>query len=282
MRGDAAAQRAEKLDAVKKQVDDLRLQEKLYKEKLEKQVQNKIQGGDRSLELEFAKAIWSCAESVFQKIAERIIAIETEQWAPEQVRELKRAVEPVKPLEIPLQKPRHGLRGLSLMFPFALAVAWERFIRRISDSHQLSNEANLPVVGEVASLPVRRLSAGRHSKSLLSMNRYIFEESIDSLRTTIVLTEELRNMKVLAVVSSVSREGKTCLAAQLAVSLARATNEPVLIVDADMRSPDLHKIFDVPCEPGLAKVLDRAMCGQGCDRFQRRGAFVDIARRPFA
>jgi succinoglycan biosynthesis transport protein ExoP len=62
-------------------------------------------------------------------------------------------------------------------------------------------------------------------------------------------------MRILAVTSAANHEGKTSVAAQLAVSFARATGDPVLLIDGDMRSPDIHNVFQVPLEPGLAKVL---------------------------
>jgi len=58
------------------------------------------------------------------------------------------------------------------------------------------------------------------------------------------------------VTSAVNHEGKTSVAAQLAVSIARASGELTLLIDGDMRSPDVHNVFDIPLEPGLAEVLD--------------------------
>jgi len=71
----------------------------------------------------------------------------------------------------------------------------------------------------------------------------------------LLLSDTCQDVKVLAVTSAVPREGKTSVAAQLALSFARATGEPTLLVDGDMRSPDLHHLFRVHLEPGLAQVL---------------------------
>ena len=87
------------------------------------------------------------------------------------------------------------------------------------------------------------------------MELQLFEESIDSLRTTLMLADELRNLRILAVTSAATHEGKTSVAAQLAMSLARTTDHDTLLIDGDMRAPDLHDIFEVPLEPGLTKVL---------------------------
>jgi tyrosine-protein kinase Etk/Wzc len=39
------------------------------------------------------------------------------------------------------------------------------------------------------------------------------------------------------------------------LSLARATGKPTLLIDGDMRDPDLHDVFEVARSPGLAEVL---------------------------
>jgi capsular exopolysaccharide synthesis family protein len=56
------------------------------------------------------------------------------------------------------------------------------------------------------------------------------------------------------VTSPSEREGKTTLASQLATSLARAGRR-VLIMDADVRRPTQHQLFEQPLTPGLAEVL---------------------------
>jgi capsular exopolysaccharide synthesis family protein len=139
-----------------------------------------------------------------------------------------------------------------------LAIGWEHRVRRISEPDQISTEISLPVIGEIASLPRRRLPMTVNDSQTLGLSLSVFEESIDCLRTRLVLSEEWKDVQVVAVVSSVSREGKTNLTAQLANSLARATGKSILMIDGDMRSPDLHQMFGVQKEPGLAKVLSRA------------------------
>ena len=75
------------------------------------------------------------------------------------------------------------------------------------------------------------------------------------LRTRLLLSEPLQNAQVIAVTSGAAKEGKTSLAVQLAMSISRALKEVVLIVDGDMRSPDIHHLLDLPLSPGLAETL---------------------------
>jgi capsular exopolysaccharide synthesis family protein len=141
-----------------------------------------------------------------------------------------------------------------------VVVGWEKFSRRIADADQLSSEATLAIVGEIAQLPTRPVLAGEAaSRRKIRRDLGLFQESVDALRTGLLLSENTSRHRVFAVTSAVSGEGKTSLVSQLAISLARATGKRTIIVDADLRSPNLHEIFDTRLEPGLADVL-RGQC----------------------
>ena len=54
----------------------------------------------------------------------------------------------------------------------------------------------------------------------------VYQESIDNLQTTLTLSEQVGAMRIIAVTSAASGEGKTSVASQLAMSLAdRSRNE---------------------------------------------------------
>ncbi len=141
---------------------------------------------------------------------------------------------------------------MAFFVPFALAIGWEQLFRRVTSRGQLEGVNRLCVVGEVASLPAKR--RGPRQKNQTERNVLLFEESVDSLRTHLSLGKS-QGLRILAITSAVSQEGKTTLAAQLAVSIARATGEMTLLIDGDMRSPEIHEIFDTELSPGLAEVL---------------------------
>lgn len=79
-------------------------------------------------------------------------------------------------------------------------------------------------------------------------------ESYRGLRTTILFSAPGQAPRILLVTSSLPLEGKSLTSANLATAMAKA--EPnVLLVDADLRRPSLHKIFQLPVEPGLSNFL---------------------------
>jgi capsular exopolysaccharide synthesis family protein len=75
-----------------------------------------------------------------------------------------------------------------------------------------------------------------------------------SIRTTLMFSTVDAKMRALAVMSPLPQEGKTVTTCNLAVALAQ-TGKRVLIIDADLRKPRLHKVFRVKNLNGLTKYL---------------------------
>lgn len=248
-------------DDVQKLEDDLNSQkvhEQILRERLADEIKTMEATSGKSLELEFLRAELAREGKVFEMIAERSTALKTQMKAPERVTLLERAEPPLQPLErLPYRELFLGILA-SLAAPFGLAVLYEILVRPISDSEQLGQGTRLSVVAEVAHLPTRARQGGRIVPARLAAFS-VFEESVESLRTALLHNESNSSVQVIAVASAVPREGKTSIASQLSVSLARSANVLTLIIDGDMRSPDIHRIFGVPAEPGLAEVL-RGQC----------------------
>jgi capsular exopolysaccharide synthesis family protein len=64
-----------------------------------------------------------------------------------------------------------------------------------------------------------------------------------------------RDVKVVMVTSAVSGEGKTSVAINLALTLSESYRRKVLLVDADLRRPRMHDVFDLPASAGLNDAL---------------------------
>ena len=79
-------------------------------------------------------------------------------------------------------------------------------------------------------------------------------ESYRGLRTNLQFLAIDRDLSVVQVTSSLPGEGKTTTASNLAVVLARSGNR-VALVDADLRRPTVHELFDIPLAPGLTDLL---------------------------
>ncbi len=247
--------RRHELDTARAQAASAQIRYKTLDDRYRKALRS-MQSGNQSLaELRFRQDELVRKQDVLGRISSRVVALRTEQQAPKRVNIWRRATVPAEPQEIfPLKQLVMAVPG-AFLFPFFLAVLWERILRRVYDSDRLERDLDLAVVAEIARLPRRTLGKTIEADGRLDEALQIFEESVDTLGTSLTLSEELKNARVLAVTSAVNNEGKTSIAAQLAVSISRTTHSRTLLIDGDMRSPDIHKKFDLALEPGFADVL---------------------------
>lgn len=132
-------------------------------------------------------------------------------------------------------------------------------------------------VGEISYTRTRVLPP---AQSVLRDNRIVSTTGRDAVADAykIMCIQALQRLReregnALAVVSPGANEGKTLTAINLAMSLAREVDQTVLLVDADLRKPSIHRFFGYPPDVGLSDHLlsdvpvDRILINPGIDRF---------------
>lgn len=82
-----------------------------------------------------------------------------------------------------------------------------------------------------------------------------YKDSCKILCTQILQRLREQNWNALAVTSPGAREGKSLTAINLAISLALEVDQTVLLVDADLRAPRIHRHFGLQADPGLSDYL---------------------------
>ncbi|MGB2714459.1 MAG: CpsD/CapB family tyrosine-protein kinase [Vicinamibacterales bacterium] len=80
-------------------------------------------------------------------------------------------------------------------------------------------------------------------------------EQYRSLRTRIKRAEGNRSMRAIVVTSPSKGDGKSLTAANLALTMGQEFQQRVLLVDADLRRPTIHRLFGLGDGPGLTDVL---------------------------
>ncbi len=141
---------------------------------------------------------------------------------------------------------------LGLIFAFVL----DRVDRRIKREADFEREFELPVL---ASVPRRGKWTGRdheNKKGFVGFKdqRSPMLEAYRSLRSALQYFEVDKGLRTILVVSGLPQEGKTATSANLALSLA-LSGERVMVVDADLRNPMLHKYLGLENDVGLSTVL---------------------------
>ncbi len=99
-------------------------------------------------------------------------------------------------------------------------------------------------------------SNGNHAvaKVVTNGNLTLFEESVRTLHSSILLSDLDQGIHSLLVTSTSPSEGKSTTAAYLAISHAEQGHS-TLLIDADLRRPSLHRVFGASPSVGLSNVL---------------------------
>jgi succinoglycan biosynthesis transport protein ExoP len=176
--------------------------------------------------------------------------------------ESKKRVTLIEPAEAPsrpdvkkhIQESALAAIGALMLGVFGVTFR-ELRLKKISTADEVSDQLGLRVVGTIPALPQSRLNGrGRYKPGDETLWNRVLIESMDSIRAILLCDDQIKAHRVLLITSARSREGKTMLSAHLATSLARSGLR-ILLIDADLRSPALHRVFDLPGAPGLSEAL---------------------------
>jgi capsular exopolysaccharide synthesis family protein len=156
---------------------------------------------------------------------------------------------------------------LGLLGGVALALVLERFDSRIRTKKSAETHFSLPVLAEIPVTP-RRMRGDREVLAA-AKPKSPFADSFRLLATGLsgrisaiqrrggAAPEHVgsaRSPQTILVTSPASGEGKTTVTANLAASFAEQ-GKRVMVLSCDFRSPNIHKMFDVPNDKGLAEAL---------------------------
>mgnify|MGYP006153983245 CR=1 FL=1 len=152
---------------------------------------------------------------------------------------------------------------LGLLFGAALALWRESTQKKVLSAAQLEAVTGLPQWGIIPDF----LRGGARTKGASSQEYFLalrdapdsfVAESYRSLRANLRFAAKVQDIKTLTITSASQGEGKSTTIADLAIALANGGSK-VLLVDADLRRPVIHRMFSCAQSPGLAEVLQ----GQG-------------------
>ncbi|MCG3134388.1 MAG: hypothetical protein HMLKMBBP_01694 [Planctomycetes bacterium] len=134
----------------------------------------------------------------------------------------------------------------------ALAFFLDYLDDTIRTKDELQKIADVPLLGIIPRISARQteekdLYAHAEPKSPIA-------EAYRGVRTSLTLSTDAKQLRVLLVTSAGPREGKTTTSINLATVLAYA-GAKVLLIDADMRRPRVHKSLGLPNTRGLSNVV---------------------------
>jgi capsular exopolysaccharide synthesis family protein len=145
-----------------------------------------------------------------------------------------------------------AISGLVLGILFALLL--NRLDQRIREVGEVREIIDIPLLASIPMTETASLSANNSQGMLTTSSYYAFKEALGSLALNLRYLGTDNMMKVIAFTSSVPSEGKSTLTYNLAIILS-ALGYRVLLVDADMRKPTVHKLAGLSNKVGLSTAL---------------------------
>lgn len=170
---------------------------------------------------------------------------------------LSAASEPTRPARPVLARNLAVALALGLVLGAVVAFLRDHFDDTVRSEIDLQQAgADMPVLGRVPAVGEWR---DREATELVTQSapRSAAAEAYAHLRTTLDLVGATRAGKRVQITSAGPGDGKTTTAANLGVSLAKAGRR-VVLVDANLRRPRLHRFFGIDNRAGFTSVLSGA------------------------
>ncbi|MGH7893053.1 MAG: polysaccharide biosynthesis tyrosine autokinase, partial [Candidatus Binatia bacterium] len=203
-------------------------------------------------------------ESVLQRMKEMTVAV---QVRATNVTVADRAIPPTAPAGPSPSKSVGFAALLAAIAGLVLAFVRDALDDSVKTADDVETYARLPNLGVVPYGAVRmvgspfvpRIFGSRRAAEgpAIVLSRQpdpIFTDAYRHVRTSLLLSRPGGPPRTILVTSGLDGEGKTLTAANLAVAFSQIARR-VLLIDADLRRPTVHRLFGLAPTPGLTEVL---------------------------
>jgi succinoglycan biosynthesis transport protein ExoP len=136
-----------------------------------------------------------------------------------------------------------------LLIAIAIAFSVEYLDETVKSPDEVAEVAGIPTLGAII-----RMKGEQVGMTTINFPRAPATEAFRTLRTNLDFANVDEPVRSILVTSAIPNEGKTTIASNLAVVFAQG-GKRVLLLDADLRRPGIHRAFDLPNSFGLTNLL---------------------------
>ncbi len=155
---------------------------------------------------------------------------------------------PVSP-NVPLNMGLGVVGGLGLGLAFAFFVAF--LDDRVKSSYDVEGVVGLPLIGIIPQ--IKKLDPIEKAQIVVNNQDRQVAEAFLTLHSSLRLKDESKNAKCILITSTIPGEGKSFCTTNIALTFA-AHGEKVVIVDCDLRKPNIHKSLGLENRKGVIDV----------------------------
>jgi len=165
---------------------------------------------------------------------------------------------PTSPINTNTSTPTFAYASVGLLLAGGIAFLIEYLDDSIKTPEEVKELTGLPVIGFVPQFQFSGSSKDEaNSQSVLFFStqpRSPISESLRLLRTNLEFSAVDQPMSMIVITSAEPGAGKSTIAANLAISIAKS-GKKTLLIDADLRHPSIHRFFNLGNRLGLSDLL---------------------------
>ena len=159
------------------------------------------------------------------------------------------ASKPISP-NVPLNLGLGLVGGLGLGLAFAFFVAY--IDDRVKSSYDIESVVGLPLIGIIPE--IKKMEGPDKAQIVVNNADRQVAEAFLTLHSSLRLKDESKNAKIFLTTSTIPGEGKSFMTTNIALTFA-AHGEKVLVIDCDLRKPNIHKSFRLENLKGVIDVV---------------------------
>lgn len=257
-----ANEEADLVAAAQKDYETASAHETLLRKALDDEAQNAYSKEEKGAQFEFAREAYEANRLLYDGLQERLLeAGVLAGLHSTSVHIVDNADNPSGP-SLPRKRVNLAMGiGVGLLLGFAISLIIEALDTNLKNMTVIEQSLGIPLLAAVPAVPTDNLNPAKFREAAVAKGDSAWSriaESLRGLRTSIMFSRPGAPPKVIMLVSSRPAEGKSTIASLMAVTFGLGGSK-VLLIDAELRRPNIHLRFDLPKGRGISSVLTGAL-----------------------
>jgi len=170
-----------------------------------------------------------------------------------------RIIDPATVPDRPIKPKKKLIVIVAFMFALSLGMIYafvsESMNKTFRAPVHIEQNLSVPLLGVLPFIKIKRKNRNKPFVPFVEDSRSTYAESIRTIRTAMLLSAMENASKITVVTSSIPNEGKTSVALNLAIAMAKT--EKVLLIDGDLRKSSVARMVGIHSENGLVTMINQ-------------------------